>query len=740
MSGMAAEVVLDLDARAAPLQSSLRSAYTMPGTEWRVLMPTSADQARELTLSPYKPFANSARVFLDEAPLGPKDYDQTARYARGHVIGNPKSFALLILRANGDASLVVTENNVETRMTISGGSRSMEQRIQRPLNPTGSNPFLDDAVLGSQRGFKLPSKPLTSRPESLTPVATASRTEVVSGAGWSSVYSLEIPAGQALTGVISKGPGNAGVVIMKDLDPTVNWASSTCSDGSSLYSSCLIENPAAGTYYVAAYKFDSSDTTLVFNFADDLSATEQLRATIAIDTDGGFYGLSEFATTDDILDYFAALFAYSSSIYEAEVNTALQIGDVFLFSPSGDPYTPTTNTSVRLSEVEAYWQANRTGVPRTLAAHFSAEQFGGRAYLDALCSEAYGYSVTGAYGIAPGAGAPINQDAHFFSHEIGHNFSSPHTHCYAGVGGNPDPVDACYNGESSCYSGTESLPGTGALTGGSSGAANGTIMSYCHLRSGGSSNIAATLGASHPFGVAASRVSTAMADRVFEIAAIDQSCISTTTIAYTVTPSALSGGSINPSVAQTVSTGDTADFILATDAGYVTGEMTGTCPGSLEGDTFTAGPITEDCTVIANFTAITEPTGLTIDQTDVGDGEIFLYVSAASNGGAEISSYDAVCTDGSAAFAGQSSTSPITISGLTNGDSYTCTVTATNSAGTSAASASSDTISPEALPRLPIWLLETISYHEGQEANPPLTLSSNYRVQSTAQVITRWLF
>jgi hypothetical protein len=47
-------------------------------------------------------------------------------------------------------------------------------------------------------------------------------------------------------------------------------------------------------------------------------------------------------------------------------------------------------------------------------------------------------------------------------------------------------------------------------------------------------------------------------------------------------------------------------------------------------------------------------------------------------------------TDGSA--------SPITVEGLTDGDSYTFTVTATNSIGTGPASAPSDAIQPAALP------------------------------------------
>jgi cysteine-rich repeat protein len=64
------------------------------------------------------------------------------------------------------------------------------------------------------------------------------------------------------------------------------------------------------------------------------------------------------------------------------------------------------------------------------------------------------------------------------AHELGHNFGSPHTHCYM------PPVDNCYNQEAGCYAGVESVPPGG-----------GTIMSYCHLLGGGLSNINLTFGA-----------------------------------------------------------------------------------------------------------------------------------------------------------------------------------------------------------------------------------------------------
>ena len=106
---------------------------------------------------------------------------------------------------------------------------------------------------------------------------------------------------------------------------------------------------------------------------------------------------------------------------------------------------------------------------------------------------------------------PAVWDIIVVSHEIGHNFNSPHTHCYQGIpdASYPDAVDPCYStsGSSSCYSGTALPAGCPG-----SGQACGTIMSYCHLRSGGYGNIALTFGgsvvdgSSHAYGVFPERV------------------------------------------------------------------------------------------------------------------------------------------------------------------------------------------------------------------------------------------
>ena len=333
VSSSATEMVLDLGADAAALQRALVSAHSAAPRKWQIVLPAASGKRSSLLLQTYEPFAKGARVYLDEQALGPYDYDVTTIYARGAISDIPNSFAFLALKGNGDADLRYTVDGGETRTFVKAERRTTEERAVRGLGPNTVNPFLNDVADLPNQGFVMPQSANNPRVRPSAPINTTLRSETLSaGPGWSPVYTLNVPAGQALTGVLNKGPGNAGVVIIKDLDPIANWSTSSCSNGSSLYSSCLIENPDAGTYYVAAYQFDSSATTLVFDYAETLTENQQMSAIIAVDTDAGFY--NDFANTDDILDYFAALFGYTSAIYEGEIDTELLIGDVFLFSAS----------------------------------------------------------------------------------------------------------------------------------------------------------------------------------------------------------------------------------------------------------------------------------------------------------------------------------------------------------------------------------------------------------------------
>jgi hypothetical protein len=70
---------------------------------------------------------------------------------------------------------------------------------------------------------------------------------------------------------------------------------------------------------------------------------------------------------------------------------------------------------------------------------------------------------------------------------------------------------------------------------------------------------------------------------------------------YTVTADAGPGGSIDPSGGTTVNYGATPAFTATPNQGYHIKSVNGTCGGALNGSTYTTNPVTENCTVHAEF-------------------------------------------------------------------------------------------------------------------------------------------
>lgn len=92
----------------------------------------------------------------------------------------------------------------------------------------------------------------------------------------------------------------------------------------------------------------------------------------------------------------------------------------------------------------------------------------------------------------------------------------------------------------------------------------------------------------------------------------------------------------------------------------------------------------------------TAPDAPTIGTALAGNTQVSVVFSApADNGGSAITSYTASSSPGNITASGSSS--PIVVTGLTNGTEYTFTVTATNSIGTSSASSASNAVTPSLL-------------------------------------------
>ena len=267
------------------------------------------------------------------------------------------------------------------------------------------------------------------------------------------------------------------------------------------------------------------------------------RARAAIETDYQFF--QRFNDSTNATRYVGDLLAYASARYVAEVNTRLEIVFLRLWTSAADPWNETTS-NCSLFEFGSYWNSNMTGISRTFAHMLSGRPTGGGvAWVGTLCSGPFATTVSnctfgngnlnvgGGYGFTgniSGSFSPGNPqvvwDIVASSHEIGHNFNSPHTHCYAGIGGNADPIDRCYSGQAGqtgCYSGSTSLPGP-------AGQGSGTIMSYCHLLPPGMSNVSFRFGNGHPYGTAPERVPARMTAYMNNLAQSNPACVVDDTI------------------------------------------------------------------------------------------------------------------------------------------------------------------------------------------------------------------
>lgn len=264
-------------------------------------------------------------------------------------------------------------------------------------------------------------------------------------------------------------------------------------------------------------------------------------ARVAIETDWELF--QRFGSRAAVTDYVGDLFAYISALYAREIGTTLEVVHLSLWDSPSDPWSQ-TSPSCGMYEFGRYWNRNRTGVDRTLAHFLSGKSVNaGIAWLGVLCRDGFvidhgGSCPTltpqrdeygGAYGFTGGIsgsfdpGTPaVVWDVLGVAHEIGHNFDSPHTHCYGGLGGVAQPVDQCSSaecGQPGCFCGTPSLPCATA------GAGCGTVMSYCHLLSGNVRNITFTFGLDHPWGNQPQRVPARMRAHVVNRALADPSCL-----------------------------------------------------------------------------------------------------------------------------------------------------------------------------------------------------------------------
>lgn len=183
------------------------------------------------------------------------------------------------------------------------------------------------------------------------------------------------------------------------------------------------------------------------------------RARVAVDTDFEFF--QRFASAQAATTYVGNLIGYASGIFVAQLDTQLEVSYLRLWNTAADPWAQTSSLCA-LYEFGKHWNDNMGGESRTIAHMLSGKNTGGGvAWIGVLCNGAFsvnatsagcaapitgtsnfggGYGFTGAITGSFNAGNPTAVwDIFATAHEIGHNFNSPHTHCYGGVNGNASP-------------------------------------------------------------------------------------------------------------------------------------------------------------------------------------------------------------------------------------------------------------------------------------------------------------
>ncbi|MBG81652.1 MAG: hypothetical protein CMJ39_13220 [Phycisphaerae bacterium] len=229
------------------------------------------------------------------------------------------------------------------------------------------------------------------------------------------------------------------------------------------------------------------------------------RVRVAIDTDVEF--LEEFrGDVDKAVNYIYRLVGASSQIYDRDLSLRLRVpwirlwssdtntigdtGDFWEAWDAGEEPWDQNNTSTQLNQFRQYWQSTiAPSVSRDLMHMLSGRHLGGGiAYLSAVCTST-GYAVSA--GVAQNgfessnlfpypivnSGHSNNWDLIVFTHELGHNLGTGHTHSYF-YNSNGTYIDTCaYN----CIEPLNYDP---------------SIMSYCHLCDGGLANVHLKF---HPF-------------------------------------------------------------------------------------------------------------------------------------------------------------------------------------------------------------------------------------------------
>jgi hypothetical protein len=217
-------------------------------------------------------------------------------------------------------------------------------------------------------------------------------------------------------------------------------------------------------------RHDLKNRTSSSSISSPQSLNALLQTDIAVEADSFFFAAAG-GNLQTVLGYIGALFSMSSTIYEDETNITWHLNWIKVWTTT-DPYQVKGNAYGLEPLVPAYWKAHYANVQRDLAHVMTSIGYGGGGYgWFSLCDTNWSYSVS-----SPQTGHTyptfaFTYDAYIVAHEIGHNFSLPHSHtCYWAP-----PLDTCYTRGGSSLTLGDACDTFPILPRSSPG----TIMSYC---------------------------------------------------------------------------------------------------------------------------------------------------------------------------------------------------------------------------------------------------------------------
>lgn len=194
----------------------------------------------------------------------------------------------------------------------------------------------------------------------------------------------------------------------------------------------------------------------------NLQSEPHLVAQIAIECDDDFFRVHS-SNLSRAANYALAIMGAASAVYQRDIGIELQVPFLRVWTTASNPF-PGPKDGDLLGQIREHWQSKMQGVQRTSAVLMTSYR-GGVAWVGTMCS-GYGYAMVGPGGNFNFPASAYVWDIDVTSHELGHNFGSPHTHsCFWAPA-----VDSCYASEGGCFPATNPHPGT--------------IMSYCHLSVG----------------------------------------------------------------------------------------------------------------------------------------------------------------------------------------------------------------------------------------------------------------